>query len=49
MKQRTLSEHEKIEKEVQKRQMTRQKRRKSKMRVSGKSVFELQKIIRNKK
>ena len=39
---------EELEKQLEKRAKIRQKRKKHKMRVSGKSVFGLQKIIQHK-
>jgi hypothetical protein len=45
MKQEILEE---LEKQLEKRAKVRQKRKKRKMAVSGKSVFGLHRIIRNK-
>ncbi len=45
---KTLSETEIIEKRLDKQQKAREKRKTRKMKVSGKSVFALQKIIRKK-
>jgi len=40
---------EEIEEKIRKKEREREKKKKPKMKVSGKSVFKLQRIIKNKK